>query len=121
MTGIVTLTNTGTEEISGRTVAESAITLSRDGVTVWHSYATEAGQPWNPIHLAPGQSIDYPAEFTPVLCQTDYDLSPEHRDALPPLGAGEYEVSAYLFLTPPGNYYTPDILLSGPAQQVTLR
>jgi hypothetical protein len=121
VSGMVTLTNTGAEAISGSTAVEAAITLARDGVTVWHSYATEVSQPWEAIHLAPGQSIEYPAEFTPVLCRHDGDLRPEYAGDLPPLGAGEYEVSAYLFLAPATGNYPHDILLGGPAQQVTLR
>lgn len=119
--GTVTLTNAGTEAISGHTAVEAAITLSRDGVTVWHSYATEVSHPWSSLRLAPGQSIDYPAEFTPVLCRNDWDLRPEYADDLPPLDAGEYEVSAYLFLGPAAGDYTHDVLLGGPAQRVTLR
>ena len=48
------------------------------------------------VDLAPGQSMEYQASFTPVRCDASSDMPEGFSDDLPPLGAGDYQVSALL-------------------------
>lgn len=119
VSGSVTLTNTSMERVKAFTPGEPAITLSRDGVTVWHSYETEVGT-WIPIDLAPGQSIEYPSQFVPVLCTNDDELAADYAGTLPPLPGGHYQASALMFITPDQEHGIPDILVGGPSLDITL-
>ena len=113
--GTVTLTNTGTEPLVGYTAASPTITLARDGMVVWHSNGAMIAVAVE-VDLEPGESMEYPATFSPVLCSSEEDFE-SLGDRLPPLPSGEYEVSAALGITSE----TDSLLATGPAQTVTLR
>ncbi len=97
--GTVTLTNTGAERLTGITAAEPTVVLSRDGITVWHTHGAARSIAY-PVDLAPGESKEFSASFTPVLCTQKDEDRPAFQGDLPPLGPGTYQVTAYLDLTP---------------------
>jgi len=113
--GIVTMTNEGTETVSGTTAASAAITLSQDGVVLWHSNGPMIEMA-AVVDLAPGESMEYAASFVPVVCAVEDDLAESFRDDLPPAPAGSYDVSALIDLSTDGNAE----LISGPASTITL-
>lgn len=121
--GAVRLTNTGTETVSGTTTGAAAITVSRDGVVLWHSNGP-IDAPIRTITLAPGESVELGASFVPVACSAEDDLSEQFRPDLPPLAAGDYALSAAIdFLpdAPPTDGSTPGLdLVTGPRSTITL-
>lgn len=118
VSGVVTLENTGTERMTGASARTPEITLSRDGIVVWHSgglgfvIAT-----W--VDLAPGESMTYPASFVPALCTTDDDAGGTLPDDLPPLPAGSYEVSAAIDVALESSA-SGSALVTGPSVPLTL-
>jgi hypothetical protein len=105
--GTATLTNTGTEPVVGYTSAAPAITLSQAGTVLWHSNGPTIMMARD-VSLAPGESFEYAASFTPVVCSTEDDLAESFRTDLPPVPAGEYTVTA-----------AADVVLDGVAELVT--
>jgi len=105
--GTVTLSNTGSESVSGYSSATPAITLSQNGVVLWHSNGPTI-QMARDVVLAPGESIEYPASFTAVVCTVDDDLAESFSTDLPAVPAGEYQVSA-----------AADVVIDGTAELVT--
>jgi hypothetical protein len=93
--GTVRLTNASDRTVVGSTPATPAITLSRDGVVLWHSNGPTVFSMVD-VDLAPGASLEYPASFVPVACGPEDDLAEAFRTDLPALGAGEYELSALI-------------------------
>jgi hypothetical protein len=91
--GTVTLTNTGTERAVGWTGARPAVTVSENGVTVWHSNGPVI-QVAIEVDLDPGESMDLPATLSTVRCDTADEEAEQFRQDLPPLGPGAYGVSA---------------------------
>jgi hypothetical protein len=119
--GTVTLTNTGTQTVKGTTAASPAITVSQDGVVLWHSNGPMIMLAVV-VDLAPGQSMNYRASFTPVRCGVGDDLADGFPDNLPALPAGGYQVSAAIDLSREGvNGSAINELVTGPVQTVTLR
>jgi hypothetical protein len=119
--GTATLTNTGTRAIRGTTAASPAITLSQDGVVLWHSNGPMIMLAVV-VDLAPGQSMSYPASFTPVRCEPADDLAEGFPDSLPALPAGSYQVSAAIDLSVEGESGSArNELVTGPVQTVALR
>jgi len=119
--GTVTLTNTGPERILGSTAATPAITLSRDGVTVWHSngpmIAIITG-----VDLAPGASMSYPASFSPVVCSVEDDSAGSFRADLPHAAPGAYALSAAIGISrmsADGKTLSSD-LVTGPLSVIAL-
>jgi hypothetical protein len=120
--GTVRLTNTSDSEVVGTTPATPAITLSRDGVVLWHSNGPTILSMVE-VDLAPGASLEYPASFTPVSCGVEDDLADAFRTDLPALGAGDYELSALIDFTADASMgqLTPDLdLVEGPRSTITL-
>jgi hypothetical protein len=115
VTGEVTLTNNGTETVTGYTAASPAITLAQNNVVVWHSNGPMIMLAVD-VNLAPGESMVYPATFNPVVCSVEDDLGESFRDDLPAAPAGQYQVSAAIDLM--GGSISE--LVSGPAATVTL-
>lgn len=109
----VTLNNTGRQHIIGTAAAAPAMTLARDGVVVWHSSVAMI-LPTTTVDLAPGETIDYTASVTPVLCTSEQqlDLDPS---GFAPLDAGTYELTAAMLLTPDDGSAAQ--LISGPSMQ----
>jgi hypothetical protein len=91
--GTVTLTNDGSETVTGYTANQPTITVAQSGIVRWHS-ANEPTGPDVSVFLKPGESMTYPASFTAVRCGIDDDLSGAISDDLPLLSAGTYQVSA---------------------------
>jgi hypothetical protein len=121
VTGTVTLTNTGTEPITGTTAASPTITLSKDGLVLWHSNGPMIMLAVV-VDLAPGASMDYPATFTPVRCESVDERGEGFREDLPALPAGRYQLSAAIDLTrqaPDGGFASLE-LVTGPLQEVAL-
>jgi hypothetical protein len=118
--GTVTLTNTGTTPINGTTAVRPAMTLSQNGVTLWHSNGPMIMMA-RVVSLEPGQSMEYSASVTPVRCAAEDDLN-GFRDDLPALGAGQYLVSAAIDVTleKPGTDGSVAQLVTGPAQTLIL-
>ena len=118
--GTVTLTNTGTTPINGTTAVRPVMTLSHDGVTLWHSNGPMIMMA-RVVALEPGQSIQYSASVTPVRCAAEDDLN-GFRDDLPALEAGQYLVSAAIDITleKSGAAGTVAQLVTGPAQSIAL-
>jgi hypothetical protein len=112
--GTVTMTNIGTDVVTGYTAASPAITLARDGVVVWHSNGV-AIELAREISLAPGESIEYAAAFAPVVCGVEDDRT-GFRSDLPAAPPGTYEVSAAIDVM--GEFDA--LLVTGPAETVTL-
>jgi hypothetical protein len=115
VTGEVTLTNNGTETVTGYTAASPAITLAQNNMVVWHSNGPMIMLAVD-VNLAPGESMVYPATFSPVVCSVEDDLGESFRDDLPAAPAGQYQVSAAIDLM--GGSIAE--LVSGPAATVTL-
>jgi len=115
--GTVTLTNTGTERITGTTAATPAITLSQDGEVLWHSNGPMIMMVVE-VDLAPGESLEYPASFTAVRCAAEDELSESFRDDLPALVAGRYELSAAIDFLDAGGSPLPTV--TGPRSPLTL-
>ena len=118
--GMVIMTNTTTETVTGSTLVDPAITLSQDGITVWHTNgATDLVA--TRVELAPGASMQFPASFEPVRCEPEDDALEAFRPDLPPVGAGSYEVSAALdFSSDQVTATTEAFLVTGPPMPVTL-
>ena len=113
--GTVRLTNTSDREVVGTTPATPAITLSRDGVVLWHSNGPTIMM-LQDVTLAPGESLDYAASFTPVVCAVEDDSAEAFRDDLPAVAPGEYQVSAATDVTVDGNAE----LVTGPTRSVRI-
>ena len=118
--GTVTLTNTGTERVTGTTAASPAITLSQGGTVLWHSNGPMIMLAVV-VDLAPGESMTYQASVSPVRCGTEDDLD-GFRDDLPGVGAGDYGLSAAIDLTrtdAAGAFVSND-LITGPLAAIRL-
>lgn len=118
--GMVSLTNSGTVPVSGTTAPSPTITVSSDGMTVWHSHG-EMTSVAQHVSLDPGQSYFYDAYFTPAECGPEDEVDGQFRDTLPPLAAGAYTVSALLSFVPDDADAGESILVGGPPQAIRLR
>jgi hypothetical protein len=114
--GTATLTNNGTQTVTGYTAASPAITLSQDGIVLWHSNGAMIAIAVD-VSLDPGESLDYPVSFSPVACGIEDDTADSFGEKLPPLPSGEYQVSAAIDLM--GEFATD--LVTGPTETVVLR
>ena len=115
VSGTATLTNNGTERMVGYTAASPAITLSRDGTVLWHSNGPTI-QTAVEVDLDPGESLAYPASFSPVVCGVEDDSAESFRTDLPPALAGSYQVSGAIDFLAEGS---PE-LVTGPLSDVVL-
>jgi hypothetical protein len=102
--------------VTGYTAASPAITLAQNGVVIWHSNGPMIEMA-REVTLAPGESLDYAAAFSPVICGVEDDLGESFRDGLPEAPAGDYQVSAAIDLM--GDFNAD--LITGPSQTITLR
>ncbi len=116
--GTVTLTNTGPQRVTGTTGAQPTIVVARDGVTVWHSNGAVRSIGIL-VDLAPGESMDYSASFTPVECAEGDETGLSFPSDLPPLNTGMYQVSALIDLVPDAGEASLE-LIGGPSQDVAL-
>jgi hypothetical protein len=122
ISGSVTVTNTGTERVTGYTGASPAMTVSEAGITVWHSNGPQIMLA-QLIDLEPGASTELPASILPVRCAVEDDSAESFREDLPALEPGVYQLSAIFYLTPEGpsaeSLPAPDVV-SGPLADLTL-
>ncbi|GAA3740568.1 hypothetical protein GCM10022239_15330 [Leifsonia bigeumensis] len=116
--GTVTLTNTGTQRVTGTTDAQPTIVISHNGVTVWHSNGAVRSIGIL-VDLAPGESMDYPTSLTPVECTMEDESGLSFPSDLPPLSTGVYQVSARIDLALDASD-APAELVGGPSQDITL-
>ena len=121
VSGTVTLTNTGTERVSGTTAATPAITLSQNGLVLWHSNGPMIAMAMI-VDLAPGESVQYRASFTPVRCDIEDDTAEAFRDDLPAVAAGTYDVSAAIdiMIDVPVNGSPEFELVTGPLAPISI-
>ena len=119
--GTVTLTNTGTQRVSGATGATPAITLLQNGTVLWHSNGPTIAMVMM-VDLDPGESLEYSTAFAPARCGVDDDMAESFRDNLPPLTAGTYDVSAAIdiMLDAPVNGSSEFDLITGPLKSISL-
>lgn len=113
--GTVTLLNVGTVPLGYSSPAEPTITLSRDGIVVWHSVG-QSSEIVSQVDLDPGESIKYSTSFAPVVC-TAADEVAGFGDDLPHATPGEYQLSAAVDLI---SFYGVELVTGGP-QTVTIR
>lgn len=118
--GVATLINAGSTRLTGSTPARPVITISRDGVTVWHSNGP-LDQAGRLIDLAPGESVDFAVSFTPVECSAPDEIGDGFRGELPALGPGTYEVSAFLAFAPEGAMQSSMTFVGGPVRTIVLQ
>ena len=94
----VTVTNPGTEPVTGELSSVPAITVADDGVTVWHTSGTsDAGS--TPVSLAPGESLTLAGEVTASRCDAEDEQGGPLPADLPPLDPGDHAVGAVLWFT----------------------
>jgi hypothetical protein len=118
----VTLTNTGSQRVTGSLSPFPAITLSRDGIVLWHSNGAVPSLA-REVDLAPGASTTFATTFQPLVCGVADDEQQSFRADLPPAGPGSYQLSAALDMTPAAadaNGQIAAVLVSGPTSPVTL-
>ena len=101
VTGSVTLTNTSARTISGTSTSRPSVTISQDTRVVWHSNGVQPAG--TAVTLAPGQSLQYPATFTPVACTAADDRAGAFPPGLPALAPGQYHVSVLLAIDVSGD------------------
>ena len=118
--GIVIMTNTGTEQVTGSTFTTPAITLSQDGVVLWHTNGP-TDTSGTVVDLAPGASMQFPASFEPVRCEPEDDALEAFRPGLPPAGSGSFELSAAIDFSSDVPTATGELdLVTGPRMPITL-
>jgi len=118
----VTLTNTGTQRVTGSLSPFPALTLSRDGIVLWHSNGPVPSLAQE-IDLAPGATTSFDTTFQPVVCGVTDDEQESFRTGLPAAGPGSYQLSAALDMTPAtadANGQIAAVLVTGPTSPVTL-
>jgi len=118
----VTLTNTGSQRVTGSLSPFPALTLSRNGIVLWHSNGAVPSLAQE-IDLAPGASTTFDATFQPLVCGVADDEQESFRADLPAAGPGSYQLSAALDFTPAApdaNGQIAAVLVSGPTSLVTL-
>lgn len=96
--GVVRLTNTSDSRVTGTTAAVPAVTIARDGITVWHTNGPTILS-LTIVDLAPGESLEYPTSIVPVECGPE-DEAETFRENLPALAPGDYTLSAAIDFAP---------------------
>ncbi|MCY7411723.1 MAG: hypothetical protein LH471_01580 [Salinibacterium sp.] len=99
ITGVVRLTNTSSERVTGSTGAAPAVTVSQNGIVLWHSNGPTILSIVI-VDLAPGESLEYRASIVPVRCAVNDDLTESFPPNLPALDRGGYELSAAIDFSP---------------------
>src|SRR5690606_24922669 len=103
--GVLTLTNTGSEEVAG-TVASASVTLTGAGVDISQRDASSIG---TTVSLPPGGTMSVEVSFDTIGCDAT-----SQTDGLPVV-AGSYDISAALTLeSADGTLW----LLSAPASSI---
>ncbi len=122
--GQVLLTNTGQFRVLGTTSSSPTITLSQDGVVLWHSNGG-TDQSAVVVDLQPGDSLEYRVSFTPLRCEPADETQPTFPPTLPSVPPGDYDLSAAIDFSPDASmaqYGVTDVdLITGPIAVVTLQ
>ncbi|HEV7742278.1 MAG TPA: hypothetical protein VGO65_07650 [Pseudolysinimonas sp.] len=113
----VTLTNGGTDQIFGTTGSRPALTLSSDGITIWHTNGPQDLMA-RIVDLGPGESMTYQTTFEPLVCGVEDDTAEAFAPDLPAAGPGTYLLTAAIDVMHDDGA-TID-LVTGPAVAVTL-
>lgn len=113
----VTLTNDGPDRIFGTTPSRPALTLARDGVTIWHTNGPSDLMA-RIVDLRPGESMTYETTFEPVVCAPEDDAGESFREELPAAGPGTYLLTAVIEVSHDDGSAVD--LVTGPAVAVTL-
>lgn len=118
--GMVTLANTGSKRIVGTSTARPSITLSQNGIALWHSN-DPAILKLVVIDLKPGSSMTYPASFSPVRCGVADESASNFPHDLTSVGPGTYQVSAAIEVFGKGaDALALPELVTGPRAEVIL-
>lgn len=112
----VTLRNGGTTGFVGTSTPFPDITLSQDGVVLWHSNGAVPSLAQE-IGLAAGASTTFRTTFEPLRCGAPDDERSSFRDELPAVGPGQYQLSAVLDVRAGDG---SSVRVSGPTTEVTL-
>jgi len=118
----VTLTNTGAQPVTGSASPFPTLTLSRDGIVLWHSNGPVPSLA-REIDLAPGASTTFETTFQPVICGVQDDAQESFHTDLPSAAAGQYQLSAALDFSPTATGAAgrdAAELVTGPTSPVTL-
>jgi hypothetical protein len=118
----VTLTNTGKAEVAGSLSPFPTLTLSRDGIVLWHSNGPVPSIAQE-VDLAPGAGITFQSTFEPVVCAAADDAPSGFRSELPAAGPGQYQLSAVVDFSPRtagADGGAGAVLVTGPTSLVTL-
>lgn len=118
----VTLTNTGTERVTGSLSPYPTVTLSRDGVVLWHSNGAVPSLA-QVVGIDPGASMQFQTSFEPVVCGVADDEQENFRPNLPDVAPGTYQLSAALDVSPDATDAAGSgnaVLVTGPTSPVTL-
>ncbi len=118
--GVVRMTNTGALPASGVTAAAPAVTVSADGVVLWHSNGPMIMSA-TLVDLQPGESLEYQATFTAVRCGTEDETSEQFREDLPPLTPGRYQISAAIEFAPDSTESRTLDVITGPLEPIELQ
>jgi len=118
----VRLTNTSTDEVMGFTPSSPVLTLSQDGVVLWHSNGP-TDLSLVAVDLAPAESVDYTATFEPVRCDVVDDETESFRPDLPAVEPGDYRLSALIDFTADPSMGRPTTeldLVAGPLAPIAI-
>jgi hypothetical protein len=122
--GEVLLTNTGQFRVRGTTSSSPTITLSQDGIVLWHSNGA-VDQSAVVVDLEPGESLEYRVSFTPLRCEPADESQPTFPPTLPSVPPGDYDLSAAIDFTPDASMAQDGVtsvdLVTGPIAVVTLQ
>ncbi len=91
--GAVTVVNSSGASVSATITSAPLITLTRDGIVVWHTTGVSVATV-TPITLAAGEATRLGASLTPLECTSDDELGTGFGDELPALPPGRYGISA---------------------------
>lgn len=118
ITGTVTMTNTSDATVTGFTASAPAITLSQDGVVLWHSNGPMVASA-TIVDLEPGETLEYNAFFMPVSCGVEDDLAESFRSDLSVVSPGTYDLTAAIDFTDDSTQFLD--LVTGPAFSIELQ
>lgn len=113
----VTLRNDGPDPIVGTASSAPYVSFARDGIVVWHSYATQDASA-QVVDLDPGESMTFETSFDRVICATEDDLvMPDPDNPLPLAPSGDYELRAVVVVATETG---PSLIATGPALPIEI-
>ena len=113
----VRLTNSGSARVQGVTASEPIVTISENGVVVWHSNGAMDSSA-RVIDLEPGMATTYDTHIRAVRCTAGDEGGTGFPSDLPALSGGTYTLSAAIDVS--GEAGSPSwVLVTGPTS--TLR